>query len=164
MNLGVALVVVAGALVLAALARRHRAAAVALALGLVGIVAAPVARPPTHDGFPLSTYPMFAQPRRTLQSLDYAFGETATGERRALRPRLVGSGEVLQAMSVINRARATRTLPALCKAIAARVAADARYADVARIRIVTGTHDAVEYLVRGKRGAEVERARCEVTR
>lgn len=141
-----------------------RVFAAAVSLALIGATLWPLAKHPRDDGFPLSTYPMFARPRQTMQSLDYAFGETATGARRALRPRLVGSGEVLQAMTVINRARATRTLPALCKAIAARVAADARYADVARIRIVTGTHDAVEYLVRGKRGTETERARCEVTR
>ena len=128
------------------------------------ITASPVRRDPRDDGFPLSTYPMFAWKRPTQLTLDYALGVTATGDRRYLTPRLVGSSEVLQALAVIQRARATRSLPALCRAIAARVAADADYRDVVALRIVTGTHDAVDFLVRDVIGREVERARCEVTR
>jgi len=141
-----------------------RLAAAAVSVVLVAATASPVVREPRDDGFPLSTYPMFASKRPTQMTLDYALGVTATGERRYLTPRLVGSSEVLQAMQVIHRARATRSLPALCEAIAARVAGDDDYADVVAIRIVTGTHDAVEFLVRDVIGREVERARCEVPR
>lgn len=149
---------------LAIVARSRRLAALAVCLGLVGATAYPVLLAPDQDSFPLSTYPMFARPRKTAQTIDYAVGEAATGERRTLRPRHLGSGEVLQALAVLNGARKARTLPALCTTIAARVAADAELADVTRIRIVSGTHDAVDYLVRHVRGNEVERARCEVTR
>ena len=141
-----------------------RLAAAVVSVALIVITASPVRRDPRDDGFPLSTYPMFAWKRPTQLTLDYALGVTATGDRRYLTPRLVGSSEVLQALAVIQRARATRSLPALCRAIAARVAADADYRYVVALRIVTGTHDAVDFLVRDVIGREVERARCEVTR
>lgn len=159
-----ALVIAAVAVVLAFKARSLRAAAAALTVGLVAITAYPVVLKPHEDSFPLSTYPMFARPRKTEQTLDYALGETADGGRRTLTPWHVGSGEVLQAQSVINRARSTNKLRELCASIAARVASDDRYAEVVRILLVTGTHDAVEFLVRHTRGREIERARCEVTR
>ncbi|MDX2088962.1 MAG: hypothetical protein SFX73_13985 [Kofleriaceae bacterium] len=165
MSLAVAaLFIAAFAVVLVIKARHLRVAAATLSLGVVGVTAYPVVREPHEDSFPLSTYPMFARPRKTEQTLDYALGETADGRRLTLTPRLVGSAEVLQAQSVINRARTTNKLRELCASIAGRVAHDDRYAEVVRILIVSGSHDAVEYLVRGIRGREVERARCEVTR
>ena len=48
--------------------------------------------------------------------------------------------------------------------IAGRVGLLADYRDVVSIRIVTGTHDAVDFLVRDLRGGEQERTRCEVRR
>lgn len=146
------------------LARTDHRVAAALSVALIAATAYPVVREPYEDSFPLSTYPMFARPRKTQLTLDYALGVTAAGERRTLTPWLVGSAEVLQAQAVINRARSTKTLPALCATIAARVAADADYADVVAIRIVSGKHDAVEFLVRDKVGPETQRARCEVPR
>lgn len=142
----------------------NRPAAAVVSIAMIVAVASPVIREPWDDGFPLSPYAMFATPRPTRLTMDYALGATATGERRYLTPRLVGSAEVLQALKVISRARATRSLPALCTAIAARVAADADHADVVAIRIVSGTHDAVDFLVRGVIGRETERTRCEVRR
>ena len=132
--------------------------------GLLALIASPVVRSPDDDGFPLSTYPMFASPRATRQRLDYAYGETCSGERRALPPRLVGTGEILQAAALYERAVAggQPTLEPLCARLAAAVAADPDYADIAIVHIVTGTHDAVEYLVRAERGPEVERVRCQV--
>lgn len=141
-----------------------RVAAAVVSLVLLGATAAPVLRAPRDDGFPLSTYPMFATPRPTQLTLDYARGVTAAGAHRTLRPSLVGSGEILQAVAVIARARAAGQLPALCAAIAARVAADDRFADVVAVQIVSGTHDAVAFLVHDVRGREIERARCEVRR
>ncbi len=141
-----------------------RVVAAAVSLVLLGATAAPVLRAPHDDGFPLSTYPMFATPRPTQLTLDYARGVTATGAPCTLAPALIGTGEVLQAVAVISRARAARQLPALCVDIAARVAADHAFADVVAVQIVTGTHDAVAFLVHGVRGREIERARCEVRR
>lgn len=142
----------------------QRSAAAVLSLALIGAAASPVLRAPRDDGFPLSTYPMFATARPTTLTLDYPLGVTTTGGRRYLHPRLVGSSEILQAVAVIARARQAGELPALCARIAHRVAADDAYADVVSIRLVTGTHDAVAFLVDDRLGREVERARCEVAR
>lgn len=141
----------------------RRVAAIASIVTLL-VVASPVLREPWDDGFPLSPYAMFAFARPTKLTMDYGIGETATGGRRYLTPRIVGSGEVLQALNVIKRAREANKLPDLCATIAARVAAIDEYADVVAIRIVSGTHDAVDFLVRDQIGKEVERARCPVLR
>lgn len=140
--------------------------AAAVSLALIAATLWPVLRDPRDDGFPLSTYPMFASKRPTQQTYHYALGETAAGERRTLSPGLVGTGEILQALRVIERAVAggRGELAKLCDAIAARVAADDDRADIIAIRFVTGTHDAVEYLARDKVGREVEMLRCAVKR
>ena len=143
-----------------------RFAAAGVSFALVVATLSPLARPVNDDGFPLSTYPMFAIPAPPALTLDYALGVTADGSRRTLSPELVGTGEVLQAGALVQRAvhgvRDERV--ALCRQIAARVAADDASADVVAIRIVTGTHDAVEYLAHGVIGRERERARCPVER
>jgi hypothetical protein len=144
----------------------HRVAAVVVSVLLVGATLWPLLRSPYDDSFPLSTYPMFASRRPTLQTYSYALGETSTGKRRTLEPSVVGTNEVLQALTIIERAVAGRKgeVAELCDSIAARVAADEEFRDVVAIRIVTGTHDAVEYLARGRIGTEIERARCPVPR
>jgi hypothetical protein len=132
----------------------------------LAVVALPLIRDPRVDDFPLSTYPMFAEPRPTTLAMDYALGVTASGARRMLSPQLAGTGEVLQAYALFDDAvRGPREgLQRLCTESAARVAADDDYRDVVAIRIVTGRHDAVDYLVRGTIGTEVERIRCQVLR
>ena len=140
--------------------------AAVVSLALVGAVLAPVLRTPDADSFPLSTYPMFASRRPAQQTFVYAIGATATGARRVLDTAHVGTGEVLQAIQVFERTYAggARELTALCNSIAARVAVDADLADIITIRIVTGTHDAVEYLARGQVGQERDVVRCPVPR
>lgn len=145
-----------------------RAGAAAVSIALLALVLSPILRDPMDDGFPLSTYPMFAMRRPTQLTLDYAYGETAAGERRTLSASLLGTGEVLQAVMMYARAVTagkSATQP-LCARIAAAIATadDERYAGVVLVRIVTGTHDAVAYLVDGTRGSEVERERCRVMR
>jgi hypothetical protein len=131
----------------------------------VGATLSPLVRDPHDDGFPLSTYPMFATPRQTQQVVDYPIGETITGERRRLSAGVIGSGEVLQALGIVAHAVGhAPELPALCARIASAVAADDRFADVVTIRIVTGEHDAVAYFVDGAPGVEHEHARCKVPR
>jgi hypothetical protein len=145
---------------------RARVAAACISLALIGATLEPLVRDPYDDGFPLSTYPMFASKRPTTWTMSYALGAGRAGERIVLEPRLVGTGEVLQAMRVIDRAaRAGRgELARLCAAIAERVARDRDYDRIVAVRIVTGTHDALDYLVRDRIGTESERARCEVRR
>jgi hypothetical protein len=142
----------------------NRVAAGVVSIAMIVATASPVLRRPWNDGFPLSPYAMFAFRRPTKLTMDYPLGITAGGERRYLAPWIIGSGEVLQALRVIQRAKEARTLPALCTALAARVALLDDYRDVVQIRIVTGIHDAVEFLTRDVVGPEQEQARCEVRR
>jgi hypothetical protein len=145
--------------------RNSRLAAAIVSIAMLVVVASPLLVEPWNESyFPLSPYAMFAFARPTKLTMDYGLGETATGERVYLTPRIVGSGEVLQALNVIARARQTNQLPQLCATIAARVATSDRYRDVVAIKIVSGTHDAVEFLVRHQQGKEVERMRCPVVR
>jgi hypothetical protein len=144
--------------------RPNRLFAAIISIAMIAATVEPVLRKPWEDSFPLSPYAMFAYKRPTKLTMDYAFGVTATGERRTLTPRIVGSGEVLQALTVIQRARAKNELPELCTTIAGRVADLDRYSEVIEIRIVSGTHDAVDYLVRDIQGTEILRTTCKVTR
>ena len=133
---------------------------------LLAAVAWPLLRDPRDDAFPLSTYPMFAEQRPTTLTMDYALGMTSSGERRTLSPALAGTGEALQAYALFARVvhGPPEGLQQLCTQIAARVARDDEYRDVTVVRIVTGRHDAVDYLVRHQVGPEVERLRCLVLR
>src|SRR5687767_10048091 len=108
-----------------------RRAAAVVSLALIAATLSPLARAPADDGFPLSTYPMFAWTRPTTLTSSYALGITAGGDRRYLSPRLVGSGEVLQARAIIERAVAggPAATAGLCDAIAARVAVHDDYGD-----------------------------------
>ena len=142
----------------------NRATAAVVSIAMIVATASPVLRKPWEDGFPLSPYAMFAFRRSTKLTMDYPLGITASGGRRYLAPWIVGSGEVLQALHIVSRAKAQRTLPALCAAIASRIAPLDDYRDVVSIRIVTGTHDAVDFLVRDQLGNEREQARCMVPR
>jgi hypothetical protein len=143
-----------------------RAFALIASIALIGAALSPVLRRPADDGFPLSTYPMFARPRPAQLTMSYPLGVTAAGGRRYLSPELIGSSEVLQAQAIVERAVGRRgaTLQALCEAIARRVAASAAHRELVAIRLVTGTHDAVELLARDRIGTEVEHARCDVPR
>jgi len=134
---------------------------------LVAIVALPVLRDPADlrdDSFPLSTYPMFARARGSQIEMAYAIGVTAAGQRRVLTPRLVGSREVLQAATAIDRAIMTGHTRELCREIASRVATDASVDDITQIRIVHGRHDAMAVVQTGEVGREVDYLRCPVRR
>ncbi|HEY0254668.1 MAG TPA: hypothetical protein VGC41_24245, partial [Kofleriaceae bacterium] len=127
----------------------------AVAAALVGAVASPVLRDPFDDGFPLSTYPMFAQRRGTRIDLDYAVGVKPDGSTVLLPSEVVGTGEVLQAAAIYEDAvhRGPAALGPLCKAIAAQVTWPS-------VRIVTGHHDAIALLVHGVRTREAIRWSC----
>jgi len=127
----------------------QRWVAAVVSIGLVGASLEPIVRAPDDDGFPLSTFPMFAARRGRRLVMSYAQGVTGDGRLRALSPGLIGTGEVMQAFTRIQRAvdAGPDERRALCVDIAARVAGDAAYGDVVEIRIVSGTHDAVDYLV-----------------
>ena len=137
-----------------------------LSVALIAITLSPVLRQPSDDGYPLSTYPMFAFKRPTKLTMDYALGVTAAGKTVFLRPWHTGSGEVLQARAIIDRGvhGGPKALGALCTDIAKRVATDEEFPDVVTIELVTGTHDAVDYLVRHVEGKVTVKGQCKVPR
>ena len=147
----------------------RRLAALA-SIGLCGAVLAPLVRAPDDDGFPLSTYPMFAAPRPAALTMAWARGRAADGGPRSLSPGHLGTGEVMQAFATMQRAAGAGPdeRAALCAEIAARVAGDAGLGDVVEIELVGGTYDAVAGIGRIAGGAAVEReavlARCAVAR
>ena len=146
-----------------------RLAAALLSISVLAIVLEPVVRSPDDDGFPLSTFPMFATRRPANVAVSYARGVTAAGVQRELTPRLLGTDEVMQAFAMLQRAvdAGPPARQALCQAIAARVATEPSYRDVEAVVILGGRHDAVEFVARGMRGeatGEVIHARCAVVR
>ena len=132
-------------------------------------VAYPFAWPRHRDSFPISSYPMFSARLVTpTVKLQYAVGTAADGTRHHLAPELVANDEVLQARAVLARAVAggSKATRALCEHIASRVATAGGEVDrIIEVRIVTGTHDSVEYLTgRDRVGKERLHGRCPVTR
>lgn len=144
----------------------NRSVATLVSIGLVGATLEPILRAPGDDGFPLSTFPMFARPRPAQIAMSYAQGVTRDGQPRTLSPAHLDTGEVMQAFSRIQRAVAAgpRERLALCQAIAVRVADDADLRDVVEVRLVSGTYPAVDTLAHGTNGREMTRMRCDVPR
>lgn len=129
---------------------RLRLHAYATSALLLGATLYPVLRDAREDGFPLSTYPMFAtaKPERVAVMSALALGDG--GFERALSPSYIANAEAMQALSTLKKSVAAgrRSARALCQQIAARVAerhapelSGARY-----VAIVTQEHDAVRYL------------------
>jgi hypothetical protein len=137
-----------------------------VSIALVTAVASAVVRDPLDDGFPISTYPMFAQPRTTRLELAYALGVTRDGRTRSLRSQVVGTSELLQAAAIYDDAvhGGAPTLARLCGSIAATVARDPAYAELVAVRIVAGSHEAIALLLHGTRGVEHVRWVCPVVR
>jgi len=150
-----------------------RRLAALVSLALCSAVLAPAVRSPDDDGFPLSTYPMFAAPRPRELTMASARGVTGDGRSRRLSPGDLGTGEVMQAFATLQRAAAAGPgqRAELCAAIAARVARDAELADVIAVELVIGIYDAVA-IVAGRgadaggdpAGREAVLARCDVAR
>ena len=134
-------------------------------IALIGATLSALLRAPLDDGFPLSTYPMFASVRPSTLAMSYALAIGPGDTRRAIAPELVGSAEPLQAMAILDAASAdAASTRALCEVIAGRVGRAPALAGAREVRIVTGTHDAVAYLVDHRLGTEEERVRCAVPR
>lgn len=85
----------------------------------LALVLWPLASRQPHDSFPLSTYPMFSQPRRTL-AVTSIQTENADGRRTAVAPTLLGSSELLQSQAVIRHA--VRMGPSALRSLCRRTA------------------------------------------
>lgn len=142
------------------------AARILISIALVGATLSALHRAPLDDGFPISTYPMFASRRGTKIELEYALGVTAKGQTRSLPASFSGSSEVLQAAVIYEDAVRTggKRLAPLCEAVAREVAGDPDLADIVAVRIVHASHDALALLLRDVRDVEHVRWGCAVQR
>lgn len=136
---------------------------------LILTVAWPITWEAGEDSFPASNYPMFSRPLPTARvKVTYALGLEPDGTRHLISPSYIANDEVLLAKVLLRKAmKSKKTRRKLCAEIAGRVAAqtDGPLSRVSEIQIVTGTHDAVEYMTgRDTVGRERRRVRCEVKR
>ena len=135
----------------------------ALTAAVVGVIAAPMLHPGQPDGFPLSTYPMFAAGRGRDVTVATAVGVDNAGVAYRLDPVAIGgTGEVMQAAETVGIAvRAGEPeLGRLCAEIASRLPGDAEYVAV---EIRTESHDAVAWFDGDHQpAASITHVRCEV--
>lgn len=135
----------------------------AVVLVLVAVVVAlPALRRPPTDGFPLSTYPMFASDRGPTSVVATAVGRTAAdgsaadgsaaggGDRVRLSPEeLAGTDEPMMAIAAARRAVEDGRADTWCAEVARRVADRGRArgtsAEVVAIEVAVETHDAVAH-------------------
>lgn len=137
-----------------------RRVAAAIAVVVVVGLATPVVT--DRDSFPVSTYPMFSQPRTSETTVGYAVGLDRGGGDDRLPPEVVGgTAEVVHAAETIRQARRRDDLDGLCNEMAARLAG--RDGDVVEVEIRLDTYDVVGWF-EGRRDP-LERdvlARCPV--
>jgi hypothetical protein len=115
-------------------------------LGLVLLVLLPGFFDPNWDSFPLSTYPMFARPRR-MPLLYFAEGTNQSGQRQRLPPELVANSEVMQAAATVRRAvqAGPEARAALCAEIARRARAEEAHSALFEVRLISARFDPVGY-------------------
>jgi hypothetical protein len=112
-----------------------------LAAIVVLLVAAPVARSPGDDSFPLSTYPMFSLARPQQTTVSSAAGYDAAGGRITLSPTVVGgTREVIQAAGTVAQAIGSGSSEELCREVL-----DKAGTRVVAVEIVTETFDVIAY-------------------
>jgi hypothetical protein len=149
--------------------RVRPARAYLLCVGVILAMLSPMLRSPPVDGFPLSTYPMFASPRGPSAKVHTVLGITAAGEAELLSPGLIGGDPwpslASRVMSEAAGSRAKRR--ALCETVAARVAADPdRSRRVVELEFVIEVYDVSAFFLRGETTAERRKrlASCPVPR
>ncbi len=126
-----------------------------VAWGLVGAVLLALLLWPLvdgHDGFPLSTYPMFSEDRGRIVRLAHVVGRTAGGEVRPLPPRVLGTFEVMQAAQTARIAsKRSDHADRLCTRVAAALHDDAALAtEFVAVEVRTDRYDIVSYWQTGR--------------
>lgn len=145
----------------------ERVRAYALSAVMLAAVGWPAFCEPSQDGFPLSTYPMFAQRRGRVHEVVSARAVAADGNAVLVPPALIANAETMQAIRTLSRAirAGEREAQLLCARIAERLAAvdDGALQRATRVELVTERVDAIDYLA-GRAEAELVRvhARCPV--
>jgi len=134
---------------------------------LVAATAYPGLLPPSEDGYPLSTYPMFSRDRGRRTQVGAALARDAEGRQTPLSPRLIANSEAMQAVRTLNRALHGGRKPAraLCQQIARRIASEGGPA-LAGTREVLLVHERVDSVAflggRAQPDQRKVRARCPV--
>ena len=119
---------------------------VAVVVVVALVVLSPALRSSPRDGYPLSTYPMFATDVGRTARVDTAVGLRADGTSTPLSPQLVtGTDEVILAASTVANAVAAgrERVAGLCSEIAARLSSRRR--EIVEVQVATETYDAVDY-------------------
>lgn len=123
-----------------------RAIAFTWGLGIVLTAASPLLRDARADDFPLSTFPMFAEP---LEQATFFSAEGVRHDRSRVQlpPELIATGAAMQAVETLRDADAhgARARAQLCERIAARVAQQPSLRDVRRVELVSARYDPVAY-------------------
>ena len=103
-------------------------------------VLAPLVGSPERDGYPLSTYPMFARDGGDTARIDTVVGRGVDEERHRLSPELIaGSDEPVLAAETVRFAVRDGTTTALCAEVAARL--DDAGSELVAVEVVTEAHD-----------------------
>jgi hypothetical protein len=128
----------------------ERTYAYAVSAVLLGLTLWPLTRDVNEDGFPLSTYPMFARQRDRIGEVRSAIARDAAGAERLVPPRYVANSEAMQVVATLRRtiAAGPKASRELCKAIARRIADD-RPGELAvsrEVLLVTQKVDAIDFL------------------
>jgi hypothetical protein len=116
------------------------------------------------DSFPLSTFPMFTEPRERM-TLETLRGTTAAGERLRIPPEMLGTSEVLQAHRLLANAaaRGRKACERLCEAVATRLRDEGRFSNVETLELRRDSFAPVAYFT--EKAAPLESrilARCDV--
>jgi hypothetical protein len=116
---------------------------------LLGAAAYPAFLAPEEDGFPLSTYPMFARARPAIVEVMSARAVDELGHGRAVPPSYIANAEAMQALQTLRKSvqAGKKSARALCARIAQKVALDgAEPRPARRVELVTDRIDAVRFL------------------
>ncbi len=135
---------------------------VALLVSLALVVLWPALQPHGSDGFPLSTYPMFAADTGSVRAIATAVGIDADGVVHRLDPGAIGGGdEPVLAAETARNAVNEGSADEYCAEIAARV----DDAEIAAVEVRTEVRDTVADVDASEPADEVRvHARCEVRR
>jgi hypothetical protein len=119
-------------------------------LGLVLVAASPILRHPLDDGFPLSTFPMFAEP---LAAPAFYSAEGVRRDRSwfPVPPELIANGAAMQAVQTLRAAhvQGRKSLRQLCERIAKQLPQEPKWRDVQRVELVSTQYDPIAYFVSG---------------
>lgn len=126
-------------------------------LGVVLAAALPLLRNPLNDGFPLSTFPMFAEPleRPTFYSAE---GVLPDRSRVMVPAELIANGAAMQSVWTLQSAHAQgkQVLRQLCERIAKQVPQHSKLREVQRVELVAARYDPIAYFVSGPAPLERE--------